>query len=131
MRTFSRDIYEIKITLEEAKTGQNNLLKDIRNFNNKTRPQNYKKIQEKKIVLKSLYKFFEAREIILDGFDSKIFLIKPKGSGILNTGHSKLKIITPKYMLQRLPIALSQVKARNNSENLLNEIKKFVHSLDQ
>ena len=27
-------------------------------------------------------------------------------------------------MLQRLPIALGQVKAVNNSENLLNEIKK-------
>ena len=33
-----------------------------------------------------------------------------------------LKILTPKQMLQRLPIALAQVKAGNNSENLLNEI---------
>ena len=31
-----------------------------------------------------------------------------------------LKILTPKQMLQRLPIALAQVKAGNNSENLLN-----------
>ena len=31
-----------------------------------------------------------------------------------------LKIFTPKQMLQRLPIALAQVKAGNNSENLLN-----------
>ena len=34
-------------------------------------------------------------------------------------------------MLQRLPIALAQVKAGNNSENLLNEIKQIVYSLDQ
>ena len=34
-----------------------------------------------------------------------------------------LKILTPKQMLQRLPIALAQVKAGNNSEHLLNEIK--------
>ena len=34
-------------------------------------------------------------------------------------------------MLQRLPIALSQVKAGNNSENLLNEIRQIVHSLYQ
>ena len=31
-----------------------------------------------------------------------------------------LKILTPKQMLQRLPIALAQVKAGNNSEKLLN-----------
>ena len=34
-------------------------------------------------------------------------------------------------MLQRLPIALSQVKAGNNSENLLNEIWQIVYSLYQ
>ena len=34
-----------------------------------------------------------------------------------------LKILTPKQMLQRLPIALAQVKAGNNSESLLNEIR--------
>ena len=34
-------------------------------------------------------------------------------------------------MLQRLPIALAQVKAGNNSENLLNEIRQFVYSLYQ
>ena len=32
-------------------------------------------------------------------------------------------------MIQRLPVALAQVKADNNSENLLNEIKQIVHSL--
>ena len=31
-----------------------------------------------------------------------------------------LKILSPKQMLQRLPVALAQVKAGNNSENLLN-----------
>ena len=37
-----------------------------------------------------------------------------------------LKILTSKQMLQRLPIALAQVKAGNNSENLLNEIEKII-----
>ena len=32
-------------------------------------------------------------------------------------------------MLQRLPIALEQVKAGNNSESLLNEITQIVFSL--
>ena len=42
-----------------------------------------------------------------------------------------LKILTPKQMLQRLPIALPQVKAGNNSENLLNGIRQIVYSLYQ
>ena len=37
-----------------------------------------------------------------------------------------LKILTSKQLLQRLPIALAQVKAGNNSENLLNEIRQIV-----
>ena len=40
-----------------------------------------------------------------------------------------LKIFTPKQMLQRLPRALAQVKAGNNSEGLLNEIRQIVCSL--
>ena len=32
-------------------------------------------------------------------------------------------------MLQRLPIALAQVKAGNTSENLLNEVRKIIYSL--
>ena len=40
-----------------------------------------------------------------------------------------LKILTPKQMLQRLTIALAQVKAGNNSESLLNEIRQIVYSL--
>ena len=41
------------------------------------------------------------------------------------------KILTLKQMLQRLPIALAQVKAGNNSESLLNEIRQIVYSLYQ
>ena len=42
-----------------------------------------------------------------------------------------LKILTPKQMIQRLPIALAQKKARNNLENLLNEIRQIVYCLYQ
>ena len=67
--------------------------------------------------------------MVLNAFNSKILLTKSKESGILNTNHSKLKILTPKQMLKRLPIALAQVKVGNNSENLLNEIRKIIYSL--
>ena len=36
---------------------------------------------------------------------------------------------TPKQIIQRLPIALGQVKACNASENLLNEIRKIIYPL--
>ena len=39
------------------------------------------------------------------------------------------KILTPNKMLKRLPIALAQMKAGNNSESLLNEIRQIVYSL--
>ena len=56
--------------------------------------------------------------------DSDISLFTPKkGTG--------LKTLTPKQMLQRLPIALPQVKAGNNSKNLLNYIWQIVYSLYQ
>ena len=40
-----------------------------------------------------------------------------------------MKILNHKQMLQRLPIALGQVKAGNTSENLLNEIRQIIYSL--
>ena len=78
-----------------------------------------------------MHNFFEGRENVLDVFESKIFSIKSKGkgAGILNANHSKLKLLTPKQMLQRLPIALAQIKAGNNSESLLNEIRQTIYSL--
>ena len=78
-----------------------------------------------------MHAFFDGREGILDAFESKIFPIKTEGTGFLNFDHSKLKILTPKQKLQRLPIDLAQVKAGNNSENLLNQVRKIVYSFDQ
>ena len=38
-----------------------------------------------------------------------------------------IKLLTPKQMLQRLSIALAQVKAGNTSEKLLNEIRQVLY----
>ena len=38
------------------------------------------------------------------------------------------KILTPKQMFQRLPIVLAQVKAGNNLESFLYEIRQIVYS---
>ena len=47
------------------------------------------------------------------------------------TKETGLKVLTPEQILQGLPIALAQVKAGNNSDNLLNEIRQIVYSLYQ
>ena len=52
-----------------------------------------------------------------------IFDSKQEGTG--------LKILTPKQMLQRLPISPSQIKAGNNSQSFLNEIRQILYSLYQ
>ena len=40
-----------------------------------------------------------------------------------------LKILSHKQMLQRFSVALAQIKAGNNPESLLNEIRQIVYSL--
>ena len=107
IKTFGRDIYEGKITIEEADKYQTGLLVEIMNFRKNTKPRSQEKKREKEIVLENLHRFFEGREKVLDAFESKIFSIKSKGSGISNSDHSKLKILSLKQMLQRLPIALA------------------------
>ena len=39
------------------------------------------------------------------------------------------KILTPNQMFSRLPITLAQLKARNNSQKLKNEIRQLLYSL--
>ena len=61
-----------------------------------------------------------------DDYSSMISEAKEKA-----TKGTGLKILTPKQMLQRLPLALAQIKSGNNSESLLNEIWQIVFSLYQ
>ena len=56
-------------------------------------------------------KFYDDYSLMMSEANTKAKQNETKGTG--------LKILTPKQMLQRLPIALAQVKAGNNSENLL------------
>ena len=50
---------------------------------------------------------------------------------LANQERTGLKKLTPKQMLQRLPIALAQIKTGNNLKCLLNEIRQIVSSLHQ
>ena len=72
--------------------------------------------------------------ILFNGRSSAIKFIEDYGSMIPEAKRlakeeqegKRLKILTPNQMLKRLPIALAQVKAGNNS---LNEIRQIVYSL--
>ena len=43
------------------------------------------------------------------------------------SSHSNLKIISPKQILQRLPIAPAKVKADNTSGNLITETRQIIY----
>ena len=114
--------YIRKISIHEAEMDQTNLLENMVKFNNKSTPKTKIGKDRKGNTFDSA--LYEGRELILNAFRSRIFPIKEKqGKG--------LKILTPKQMLQRLPISLAQVKAGNTSENLLNETRQIIYSLYQ
>ena len=46
-----------------------------------------------------------------------------------NQQRQGLKILTPDQMLSRLPIPLAQLKARNDSQKLINKIRQLLYSL--
>ena len=60
--------------------------------------------------------------------DYSLMISEAKTKATKGTG---IKILTPKQMLQRLPIALAEVQAGNNSESLLNEIRQTLYQLKQ
>ena len=74
---------------------------------------------------------YEARKEAIKFYDDYSLIISGANTKAKATEGTGLKILTPKQMLQRLPIALVQVKAVNNSECLLNEIRQVAYSLYQ
>ena len=107
-----------------ANLEQANLLVHIQDFIKNTKPQDPEQKTLKSDVLSSVRALVKGRELIYNAFRSEIFHRleeSQKGEG--------LKILTPNQILKRLPIALAQIKAGNNSESLLNEIRQIAYSL--
>ena len=115
IRSFVESIHTGKINTKGVETDQSNLSKNLVKFNEKSKSKTAEGKSKKPDTFESAYALYEALELIPNAFRSRIFLIK-------ETQRKGLKILTPKQMLQRLPIGLAQVKAGNTSENLLNEI---------
>ena len=111
--------------MSEADEKQSNLLNSISKFNDKDRPESKKEKEEKSSTYESVNDLDEGRELTLNTFISDIFPLKSKqGKGYPQYLASRLKILSPKQMHQKLPIALAEVI----SENLLSEIGQIIYS---
>ena len=122
LQVFLNDIKKGKISLKEAKNQQQNYY----NYLNIIRRGN--RYADQKKVLANINIHFNVR-------NDAIKYIEDYGSMILEAKTlakqegTRLKILTPNQMLKRLPIALAQISAGNNSKSLLNEIRQIACSL--
>ena len=120
------NIRDGKIDLTDVKNNQEKFKSYLGEIN-KGNKKHRSKVQKNNLYnIEMLYKARNEAIKFYDDYSSMMSEAKyraTKGTG--------LKILTPKQMLQRLPIALAQVKVGNTSESLLNEIRQFVYSLYQ
>ena len=115
-----------EISLNEAKNERAKLKSSIGEIKKVQKKHLSKESREARTDIKNLY---NARKAAIDFFDEytlRAFEARRQPKQQKGTG---LKILTPNQMLKRLPIALAQINAGNNSESLLNEIRQIVYSL--
>ena len=115
-----KGIHNGDMPLEDVEKEQIKLKSDLGhirqgNPNNRSKEQNN--------VINNVTNLYESREKVVQMFNNyakhmsrNIYKLK-QGTGLI--------ILTPKQMLQRLPIALAQIKADNNPKSLLNEIRQI------
>ena len=116
-----------QIKFSEVKNKQNEFLSKLTNI------KIGKKTDKQKKAIDNLSKFYHSREEVINFFRDHIEMLSDANYNAKQneTKGTGLKILSPKQMLQRLQIALGQVKTGNNSKSLLNEIREIVYSLYQ
>ena len=119
---FIKEIKEGKISIQEAK----NIQKEFNEKLNFIRRGN--KNQEQRQALNNINNLYNARDMAIKFFEDYGSMILEAKKIVKQEGQG-LKILTPNQMLKILPIAFAQIKAGNNSESLLNEIRQIVYSL--
>ena len=103
------------------------------------------KSKEQKSVLENIKLLYESKEVVIILFNDYSSIaseakyktihgkwipsMSPPAAHGKVSDHWNLKILSAKQMLQRLPIALAQVKSGNTCENLLNEIRQIKYFL--
>ena len=135
MRSFGREIYNSDLSLDDALEQQIKLKDDIDISKKSTKPkESVKKTKTKALTLKmQLYFLMEGKKFLML-LKLEYFQKRKQVKGLTSVlekvlNHEQLKILTPKQILQRLPISIAQVKAGNTPEKLLNEIRQIACSL--
>ena len=111
---------------------------DIGIFKESTKPKEPVKTEK---TPKNAVILLNGKQKVLDVFQSVIFSKIKQTKGLTSLLHcvcrvakvsnyEQTQILTPKQMLQRLPIALAQVKPANTYENL-NKIKQIIYYLNR
>ena len=123
---FLNDIKQGKILIQKAKNTQ----KDYNKYLNLIRRENKNNIQRQ--TFNNINNLYNARDIAIKFIeDYGSMILEAKRLATEEQEGEGLKILIPNQMLKRLPIALAQIKAGNNSESLLNEIRQIAYSLYQ
>ena len=110
--------------MNEVKDEQTKLESQIGEIKRVQKNHFLKGSREARINIENLY---NARKAAIDSFEE--YTSRTSEARRQTKKETGLKILAPKQMLQRLPIALAQISAGNNSESLLNEIRQIVYSL--
>ena len=113
-------------SLSNAEENQADLKSELSN----TKIGSKKNIAQKRVI-KNVEKFHDSREAVIDFYKDYSSMVTNAAYDAKKKKTSGLKTSGPKQMLQRLPIALAQIKAGNNSESFLNETRQIVYSLYQ
>ena len=120
-----KSIHNEDITLEDIEKEQIELKKDLSRIGQGD-PKD--KSPEQKKTINNTKNLYNSREEVVRMFNDyaknmskNIYKSKQEGTG--------LKILSDKQMLQKLPVALAQIKASNNSESLLSEMRQIVYYL--
>ena len=121
IRDGKEDLADVKKNQQKYKYYLGEIKKGTKKSKNKKTQYTILKCSIKQAI--EAIKFYDDYSLMMSEAKTKAKQNETKGTG--------LKMLTPKKMIQRLPITLAQVKAGNNSENLLNEMRQIIYSLYQ
>ena len=114
-----------QIKVSETKNKQNEFLNKLSTI------EISKKTPEQKEVIKILKNFTILMKKLLIFLETMLKCYRMQITMLNKMRLREKDLLTPKQMIQRLSIALAKLKAGNNSENSLNEIRQIIYSLYQ
>ena len=122
--TLLNNIKKIKLSMGKAMEHQYNFHKYLNLIRIGNKNDNQKR------TLANINAFYNARDNAIQFIhDYGRIILEAKSQAMEEKFGKGLKILTPNQMLKTLLIAVAPIKAGNNSESLLNEIRQIAYSL--